>query len=149
MSTYNDIYKLIKSLVVGLIYALILFVTYVFIFPIILRSTLKSLDFEPPSLIEIPWFFILLFFIVVGSIASLFANKPYGMILRAFLNLLGFLILTTLLNGGIISVSTFLNKNVLVEVTADIRILLVTIFIVITVPSIILVIYEYVRSAEK
>ncbi|HDN75630.1 MAG TPA: hypothetical protein ENG05_00695 [Acidilobales archaeon] len=145
----NEVLMILKKIVKGIIHGLFMWLIYVLTIPFIVNSLTTAEIFTVPTFFELKWFLIMLFFIIIFAVASALKHRPYGVLLNVFGNLLAFLVLVKLLEGGLVTISVPVGEGIEVYVFMDLRIVLYTIFIVITIPSIMISVYESLKEIDE
>ncbi|MEM3385981.1 MAG: hypothetical protein QXE78_10705 [Nitrososphaeria archaeon] len=118
MSYLNRFLQILVKAMVGILSGIIWSILYVYIIPYIVSGTGFYVEEVTPYYI---W--IIMFFIITGVAISLIENLIYKFALNTLTKILGFWILTKILNDGILSTTLFY-QDVNMMVTIDFTIIL-------------------------
>ncbi|MEM2153516.1 MAG: hypothetical protein QXY76_01260 [Nitrososphaeria archaeon] len=118
MSYLNRFLQILVKAMVGILSGIIWSILYVYIIPYIVSGTGFYIEEITPYYI---W--IIMFFIITGVAISLIENLIYKFTLNTLTKILGFWILTKILNDGILSTTLFY-QDVNMMVTIDFTIIL-------------------------
>lgn len=118
MSYLNRLLQILGKAIVGILSGIIWSIVYIYIIPYIVSGTGFYMEEVSPHYI-----LIITFFVTTGVAISLTENLVYKFTLNTLTKILGFWILTRILNDGILS-TTFFYQDINMMLTIDFTIIL-------------------------
>lgn len=118
MSYLSRILKVVEKAIIGILSGIMWSIVYVYIIPYIFSG--MGFYMEEVSAYYI-W--VIMFFVIIGVAISLIENFVYKFTLNTLTKILGFWILTKILNNGILSTTLFY-QDINMMVTIDFTIIL-------------------------